>query len=45
MNYWNTSKHLHTEENLIVREDVEIQRGIFQEESLSPLLFCISLIP
>jgi len=45
MNCWNTITHLHTEEKLIERENVEIQRGIFQEDSLSPLLFCISLIP
>jgi hypothetical protein len=44
INYWNTSTHLHTEEKLIEREDVAIQSGIFQEDSLSPLLFCINLI-
>ena len=44
INYWNTGTHLHREEKLIKREDVAIQSGTFQEDSLSPLLFCISLI-
>ena len=34
---------LHTENKLIETEDAEIQLGIFQKDSLSPLLFCISL--
>jgi hypothetical protein len=44
MHYWNTSTHLHREEKLTEKEDAAIQRGIFQEDSMSPLLFCISLI-
>jgi hypothetical protein len=45
MSYWKTSMHLYTEGKLIQTEDKEIQCGIFQADSLSPLLFCISLIP
>jgi hypothetical protein len=37
--------HLHTENKLTETEDTEIQCGVFQEDSLSPLLFCICLIP
>ena len=36
---------LHTENKLIETYDIKIQRGIFQGDSLSPLLFCICLIP
>ena len=36
---------LHAENELIETEDIKIQCGIFQGESLSPLLFCICLIP
>jgi hypothetical protein len=36
---------VHTENKLIETEEVEIQRGIFQGDSSSPLLFWISLIP
>ena len=45
MSYWKTSMRLRTEGKVIEREDLEIQHGIFQEHSLSPLLYCISLIP
>jgi hypothetical protein len=45
MNYWRTGMRLHTEKKLIETEDIEIQCGIFQGNSLSPLLFCICLIP
>jgi len=45
MSYWTTSMHLHTEGKIIETEDLEIQHGIFQGDSLTPLLFCISLIP
>jgi hypothetical protein len=37
--------HLHTENELIETEDIKIQCGIFQGDSLLPLLFCICLIP
>ena len=36
---------LHTENKLIETEDIKIQCGIFQGDSLSPLLFCICFIP
>ena len=45
MSYWKTSMRLHTERKITEREDLEITRGIHQGDSLSPLLFCISLIP
>jgi hypothetical protein len=35
----------HIENELIETEDIKIQCGIFQGDSLSPLLFCICLIP
>jgi hypothetical protein len=36
---------VHTENKVIETEQIEIQCGIFQGYSLSPLLFCICLIP
>jgi len=46
MSYWRTRMRLHTENKLIEKKkDIKIQCGIFQEDSLSPLLFCICLIP
>ena len=44
MTYW-TRMRLHAENELIETEDIKIQCGIFQGDSLSPLLFHISLIP
>jgi hypothetical protein len=37
--------HLHAQNELTETEDIKIQCGIFQGDSLSPLLFCICLIP
>jgi len=45
MSYWRTRMRLHTENKLIETDDIKIQCGIFQADSLSPLLFCICLIP
>jgi hypothetical protein len=45
MTYWKTRMRLHAENKLVETEDIKIQCGIFQMDSLSPLLFCICLIP
>jgi hypothetical protein len=45
MGYWRTRMRLHTENKLIEIEDIKIKCGRFQGDSLSPLLFCICLIP
>jgi hypothetical protein len=45
MSHWRTRMRIHTENKLIEMEEIEIHRGIFQGDSLSPLLFCICLIP
>jgi hypothetical protein len=45
MSHWRTRMRVHTENKLIEMEEIEIQCGIFQGDSLSPLLFCICLIP
>ena len=45
MTYWKTRKCLHAKNKLIETEDIKIQCGIVQEDSLSPLLFCICLTP
>ena len=45
MTYWKTRMCLHAGKKLIETEDIKKQCGIFQGDSLSPLLFCICLIP
>ena len=45
MGYWRTHMRLHAENKLIETEDIKIQCGIFQADSVSPLLFCIFLLP
>jgi hypothetical protein len=45
MTYRRTRMRLHAEDELIEREDIKIEFGIFQGDSLSPLLFCICLFP
>ena len=45
MTYRKTRMCLHAENKLIETEDMKIQCGIFRGDSLSPLLFCICLIP
>ena len=44
MTYWKTCMCLHAENKLIETLDIKIQCGIFQGDSLSPLLFCICFI-
>jgi hypothetical protein len=43
--YWRTHMRQHAENELIETEDIKIQCGIFQGDSLSLLLICIFLIP
>jgi len=45
MTYWKTRMSLHAENKLIETEDIKIQCGIFQGDSISSLLFCICLTP
>ena len=45
MSYWRSLMRLHAENMLIETDDIKIKCGIFQGDSLSPLLFCVCLIP
>jgi hypothetical protein len=45
MPHWRTHTCLHAKQNLIKTEDIKIECGIFQGDSLSPMLFCMCLIP
>ena len=42
---WRTKIHLPNENGCISTDHINIERGIFQGDSLSPLIFCICLIP
>jgi hypothetical protein len=42
---WSTKLQLKTNQELMQSRLIKINRGIFQGDSLSPLLFCIALIP
>ena len=45
MKNWNTTIKLSHEKGDIVISDVKINKGIFQGDSLSPLLFCLTIDP
>jgi hypothetical protein len=45
MEKWNTTLHLKTKQEVMQSQPIQIPRGIFQGDCLSPLLFCITLIP
>ncbi len=45
MKSWSTRLLIHSGKEAEETRSIQINRGIFQGDSLSPLLFCISLIP
>ena len=45
MRMWKTTLVLNTVENTLNAGDININSGIFQGDSLSVILFCVSLIP
>ena len=42
---WKIQINLHHKNDTIEIDNVKIKRGIFQGDSLSPLLFCIAIDP
>ena len=42
---WKTNLHLNYSEGSIICESLYINSGIFQDDSLSPLLCCLALTP
>ena len=45
MEKWNTRLILKTKQKVMQSQPIQIRRGMFQGDSLSPLLFCIAVIP
>ena len=45
MNNWKTTLHLNSSNHNLTSSKIDINCGIFQGDSLSPLLFCLCLIP
>ena len=45
MRMWKTALVLNTVENTLNAGDININSSIFQIDSLSPILFCVTLIP
>ena len=45
MRVWKTTLVLNTVENTLNAGDININSGIYQGDSLSPILFCVTLIP
>ena len=44
MPFWRTRIYLPYDNGCVTNQDIKFNRGIFQGESLYPLLFCLSLV-
>ena len=42
---WKTKLVLNTVENTLNADDINFNSGIFQGDFLSPILFCVTLVP
>lgn len=45
MSKWHTKFHINTRGKTVISDAVQLKRGILQGDSLSPILFCITLLP
>ena len=45
MTYWKTQVSIHHEGGTTTSEDIKFNTGIFQGDTLSPLIFCLALAP
>jgi len=45
MGHWRTEMRIPTNDGITASRPISIQRGIFQGDSLSPLIFCLALSP
>ena len=45
MKKWKTNLYLNHSQGSTIRENIKIKCGIFQGDSLSPILFCLALVP
>ena len=45
MKWWKTILHLHHDKGMVTFRPIEIKSGIYQGDSLSPLVFCLALAP
>jgi hypothetical protein len=45
MRKWRTTVTLCTPEREITRNEIKIEKGIFQGDALSPLWFCVAVNP
>jgi len=45
MEKWNTRFILKTKQEVMQSQSIQIRRGIFQGDSLSPIIFCFAVIP
>ena len=43
MKWWKTILHLHHDKGMVTFRPIEIKSGIYQGDSLSPLVFCLAL--